>query len=475
MFFSRKKREKGSVLLLVILIISCFSLVITWCLSYQIDLGKLGQRRREQMRAFYVADIGIQRVIHWFNHPEEYTPDNELFKKDLTTQSYKDSSGQSIFTRTVSVPSGLLPIVVDANNSYFGELTQLTLLPPDPASDPGGIECIVKVQSTGKALVGPPKTIMVYLDTAMSFNVECPAAIVSEQNAAWGGQFNIHWGEIWTKTNANLPNLSHTRTAFKNDKWLKLKTEAFVMMENGNYADGTNNGSNPPLPSTALNYYQPWLFEPNPNQNMKNIYQKQTVTAPDASDPFYFPQFDYQKYKDYAIQRGKYYIAIDDNNLIRDGQTISVNQFESEITTSDPDNGPYEFIFVDNPNQQNPDIYPSTPMVTLQLSGSGPHSKGVLYIANNVKLGGSGSTPDVTNAADPDNNVQTLVKVRHQGLFYTSGQYDQSGQNTIYGSCVAKGGFGSGGCPEVWYDYRLKYGTLMTVSSNVKRVLWKTY
>jgi len=130
---------------------------------------------------------------------------------------------------------------------------------------------------------------------------------------------------------------------------------------------------------------------------------------------------------------------------------------------------------VDNPSQQNPDIYPSTPMVTLQLSGSGPHSKGVLYIANNVKLGGSGSSPDVTNAADPDNNVQTLVKVRHQGLFYTSGQYDQSGQNTIYGSCVTKKGFGSGGCPEVWYDYRLKYGTLMTVSSNVKRVLWKTY
>ena len=464
----RKKREKGAVIMLAIVVVSVLSLCLVWFMSYQMDLGKMGNRRREQMRAFYVADIGIQRVVHWFNHPEEYTPNTTLFTKFEDTEAYFDASDQSRFTSTVNVPSGLLPVVYDANNSYFGKLTNLMLLPPDASADP--IPCIVKVQSIGEARNGPPKTIMVYLNSAQTFNVECPAAIVSEQNAMWGGQFNIHWGEVWAKTNANLPNLAHVRTAFKNDKWLKLKTEAYVMHKDNKdtlvYADGTNNGSKTPLPPTALNYYQPWLNAPSPYDSLKEIYQHQTIT---------FPQFDYQKYKDYAILKGKYYIAVDDNSLIRDGQTISVNQFESEITTLDPDNGPYEFIFVDNPSQQNPDIYPSTPMVTLQLSGNGPHSKGVLYIANNVKISGSGSTPDVTNAVDPDNNIQTLVQVRHQGLFYTSGIYDQTGQNTIYGSCVAKRGFGSGGCPEVWYDYRLKYGTLMTTGSNVRRVLWKTY
>lgn len=462
MFGSRKKGEKGAILMVAVVVVAIISVSLVCCLTYQKDLGKMGNRRREQMRAFYVADIGVQRIIHWFNHPDEYTPDTVLFTKFSDTESYFDSIDQTRFTSVVNVPSGLLPIVYDANSTYLGELVDLKLLPPDPLNDP--IPCIVKVQSVGKSIAGPPKTIMVYLNTAHTFNVESPAAIVSELDVFWGSQFNVYWGEVWAKTDAQLPNLSQTTKAFKDDPWLKLKTETYVM-QNLYYADGTNNGSTTPLLDTAPNYYQPWLFT---DEYLDEIYQHQTLTL---------PNYDYFVFKEYAILKGRYY-GIDSNEFIyRDGiidEAHKVLDLMAEFNIADADNGPYEFIFIDTIDQQPPASDGSN-MSWLRFTGNTPHTKGVLYIANNVYLGGSGSPPDVTNAVDPSNNVHTLVKVRHQGLYHVSGVFNQQGENTIYGSCVAKGGFGAGGCPMVYYDYRLKFGNLMTTGSNVRRVLWRTY
>ncbi|MBN1902338.1 hypothetical protein JW926_13515 [Candidatus Sumerlaeota bacterium] len=472
MFGSRKNREKGSILLIAIVVVSVISVGLVCSLAYQKDLGKMGNRRREQMRAFYVADIGVQRVIHWFNHPDEYTPDTVLFTKFSDTESYFDSSDQTRFISTVSVPSGLLPVVYDANNSYLGELVNLQLLPPDPTHDP--ISCIVKVQSVGKSFSGPPKTIMVYLNTSHTFNIECPAAIITDQTATWGGQFNIRWGQVWAKHNAILPNLAQTKKAFKDDPWLKLKVKETVYLNNANYADGTNTGSTTPLPETAPNYFQPWLLT---DADLDEIYQHQTETAADAADPFFFPIFDYQLNKEYAITKGRYYGSDAAGDIYRDGiidEAHKVTDLYAEFHIADADNGPYEFIFIDTIDKQPPALDGSN-MCTLHFSGNTPHTKGVFYCANNVYLGGSGDPPDVTNAVDPNNSINSLNKVRHQGLFYVSGQFDQQGENTIYGSCVAGGGFGSGGCPEVYYDYRLKTGALMTAGSNVRRVLWRTY
>lgn len=465
---SKNKGEKGAVLMIAIVVVAIISVGLVCCLTYQKDLGKMGTRRREQMRAFYVADIGVQRVIHWFNHPEEYTPDTILFTKFSDTESYFDSSDNTRFTSVIDVPSGLLPVVYDANNSYLGELVNLKLLPPDPTHDP--ITCIVKVESVGKSISGPPKTIMVYLNTSHTFEIECPAAIISELGADWGGQFNIHWGQVWAKLDVHLPNLSHVTMAFQQDQWLKLKTIGFLFLENGNYADGTGNGSTTPLPESAANYFQPWLLS---DPILTEIYQHQVENYPD----FYFPDFDYQIHKDYAIQKGRYYGTDATGKIYRDGiidDTHLVTDYHAEFDIPDADNGPYEFIFIDTVDKQPPAADGSN-MCDIRFTGDCPHTKGVFYCANNVFLGGSGSPPNVTNAVDPNDNIQTLVKVRHQGLFYVSGVFEQQGENTIYGSCVAKGGFGAGGCPEVYYDYRLQYGNLMTTGSNVRRVLWKTY
>jgi hypothetical protein len=454
-----KNGRRGAALMLVIIMMFIVCLSIAWFLSYQKDLGKLGNRRREQMRAFYVADIGIQRIIHWFNYPEEYTPDTVLFTRFIETGSYFDELNQSRFTSIVTVPEFLLPTVYDADNSYLGELTHLRLLPPDPLTDP--VSCIVKVESIGIARSGPPKTIVAYLNNIEGFDMGSGAAIISEEDGAWGGQFNTHWGEIWIKEDATLPNMAHVSRAFRNDQWLRLITESHIIMNNGNYADGTINGSVNPLPPSAPNYYQPWLTD----MDLYKMYQHTDID---------FPQYDYYLYKEFAILKGRYYGTDALGNVYRNGiidEEHMVADIDAEIHSPDPENSPYEYIFIDTIDQQPPALDGSN-MCTIRLCGSAGHSKGVLYIANNVYLGGSGDPPDVNNAIDPDDNTHVLEKVRHQGLFYASGEMSQQGENLIYGSCVAKGGFGAGGCPTVYYDYRLKDGNLFPFSSNVRIVLW---
>ena len=499
MFGSRSKMNKGAVLMIAIVIASVLSLSIVWFLTYHTDMVKMGTRRREQMRAFYVADIGVQRVLQWFNHPEEYTDNPELFTK--VDADYFYESGQSRFTITHNVPISLLPqaVVYDFNNSYLGEMTQLTLLPPDPTNDP--FPCIVKVQSTGKALAGPPKTIMVYLDTAQSFDMKSDAAIITEQNAVWGGQNCVYWGPAWAMGDIYLPAISQVEGAYSLDyngqgitpatlagwdPWLKIKAKGYVYINNGNFTNGSDNGSKTDtLLPTDSNYEKPWINMATPKQDSKKyqigkkwIYQHQADLD--------FAPYDYEQYKDYAKDQGGYYITDEDgkiyyaNNKGADGKYIPTNEVdpstEFKCDIPDADNGPYRIIFIDTVNQLEPATDGSN-MCVIKYSGTVPHSKGVFYCANNLDLGGVGIAPSVTNARDPNGNPPPtdLTKVFHQGLLYTSGYLEGAGNGTVYGSCVVKGGYGSSGCPTVYYDSRLKDGTLMPTGPDVRRVLWKTY
>lgn len=140
---------------------------------------------------------------------------------------------------------------------------------------------------------------------------------------------------------------------------------------------------------------------------------------------------------------------------------------------TDPETAKFEFVLVDTIDAQPPAADGSN-LATIRITGQGTHTKGFFYVCGNVYFGGSGSTPDI-NALDPTRVTHNLKKVRHNGLFIAAGKMDQGGQNTVYGAVVAQRGFGSGGCPEVWYDYRLKDGLWINVQSVVTASLWKSY
>ena len=455
------RKRRGSVLMTSLVLMTILSLSLVWFLMYEISVGRLNNRRREQLRAFYVAEAGIHQVVHWFNHPEDYTPDNLQFDQYASTESYYDENEQTRFGEIVSIPAYMLGDINDDSGRDFGEVVELTLYPPEE-SDP--VPSLCKIKSVGETIEGSRKTVIMFVDANQNINAKSPGAIISGSGAQWGGQFNVRWGEIWSETDVHLPNLSQTAKAFREDEWVKLKTEGTVFMDNGNYADGTNQGSPTPLLETDPNYYQPWQ----PPDELSEIYQHQDID---------FPTFGYEKFKKFAKRRGRYYSTDSLGNIYRDGiedDAHKITDYYAEFDVVDPEGAPYEFIFIDT-TDGNPPAADGSNLSTIKLAGDTPHSKGVTYIAANVYLGGSGNPPNVSNALDPNNNVVDLLKVRHQGLFYVSGIMDQQGENTIYGSVVAGRGFGAGGCPEVYYDYRLEDGSLFRIQSIVSVRLWKSY
>lgn len=303
-FFTRRKR--GSILILTVSVFTILAFSVGSFLCYVRFMGRINQRQRERSRAFYVAESGVHQVIHWFNHPTDYTNNPETFAKLETTQSYYDNNGISKYTTTINIPTDMLPIFRDERGSMIGKVVEITILPPSN-TDP--IPSLCRVRSVGETytaysdqLLTVRRTVEMFLDADRAGKIDCPAGIISKMAAEWGGQANIHWGEAWAKHNASLPPLGQVPKV-NEDPWFKLKTEAFILMGNSNYADGTVNGDTTPLPDSAPNYYQPWLLS---NANYTNLYQHQVLE---------FPQFDYQAFKDLAMKRGKYYGSDIDGNI----------------------------------------------------------------------------------------------------------------------------------------------------------------
>ena len=453
--------RRGSILISSVILMTILSFSLVTFLMYEISVGRINERKREQLRAFFIAEAGVHKVVHWFNHPEDYLPDQNQFAPFESTESYYDESDLTRFENILTIPEYMLPEINDERDDAFGKVVEITIYPSE-ATDP--VPSLCKIKSVGETLDGNRKTSIMFVEASPNINAKSPGAVVSGAGAAWGGQFNVHWGEIWSETDVHLPNLAQTEKAFRADEWLKLRTEGTVFLDNGNYADGTQQGSTEPLQPEDPNYYQPWQ----PPDVLSDIYQHQEIDM---------PSYSYERFKKFAQRNGRYYTTDHDANIYRDGvedEAHKITNFYDEFDVADPVNDPYEFVFIDT-TDGNPPADDGSNLTTLNLSGDSPHTKGVLFIAANVYLGGSGSPPNVPNALDPNLNTVELTKVRHQGLFYVSGTLEQSGENTIYGSVISGEGFGSGGCPQVYYDFRIEDGSLFRIQSIVAVHLWNSY
>jgi len=113
---------------------------------------------------------------------------------------------------------------------------------------------------------------------------------------------------------------------------------------------------------------------------------------------------------------------------------------------------------------------------TLACRETAPHAR-IFYIAGNLTMGGVGDPPGY-DVRDPDDWANDsgpsvmLNKILHDGIIYTKGILDKAGVGLVYGAVYAEGGFGSAGCPEVYYNEGLRnYG--LQLESGVGIVMWK--
>lgn len=441
------------------------------------------QRTEDRLKAFYVAESGVQHVVDWFNRPtlspqqSYFAPKNAAGQVDLAEGSYLDANGDSIIKTTYTVAANTLPVIDSVGSELFdGKVTSLIISPP-LVSDPKGTVC--RIKSVGEIHDNVHSTVEVSLYTNSIPAIFSPAAIISKSVATSGGQFNVHWGEVWAKGNLELTNpLKNKFPTVTDDKWYAGRAENWLVSNNGQnqYADGTVQGgySGNQIQPNKANYYVPFLESTlnKKNTSMKgyeNLFQKQKLA---------FPEYDYNTMKLFCLQRGfPVYKTTSDGFLLVDGEKKTFEQVFND--PRDPDDINFDELpqmaFIDTIDGAAPKVDRSN-LTTLQLTG-GEFYRGFYFMAANIKVAGQGSAAVYNNPVMPDKTIynKNIRALWLAGLFYSYGKFESNGNNSVYGSLHAQDGYEGGGSWDVYYDYRLKDRNRYKVASKLSVRLWNTY
>jgi hypothetical protein len=498
------RRRRGITLLIALVVIGIVSISIISMLGFSTHQSNMTRLRIERERVYYASEAGVDQVVHWFNYPSEFTDDTSLFLKDPHSESYYSSfDGNPPYTDNVfesRIPSGGLELIGEGNNEDLiafacdpsgsdlsARVSNLVLTLPEAGDPP---QSILVVNSRAANERGVSRTVRAILRASPPFPMEIPAAIISHAMATSNGHFNVHWGEAWSKGDMTLPNTgTNNIPTTLEDPWAVFRSVGYLFMANGKYADG-GNGSNEPLEPEEPNYFQPWLIS---DPLHSNIYQH---TDPDALE---WPTLDYEQWKLWALDRGHYFSTDASGNLYYGTEETPENRINSNDYHSIIDQTADLFvnpgvpgsqilpeptiIFIDTVdglppnNPANPSL--STNLCDIHLAGGGGiFTRGVLFVAGNFEVGGQGTPPavwiqDPDEVANPGAGSQHLENIRHMGVIYAEGVYAQQGNQVTYGSIVARGGFGSGGTPDVWYDARLRDGMPFSFNSEVSVAHWE--
>ena len=123
---------------------------------------------------------------------------------------------------------------------------------------------------------------------------------------------------------------------------------------------------------------------------------------------------------------------------------------------SDRVNGPFNALFIDTIDQQPPAPDGSN-LANINIQGNSDGYKGFFYLCANLDISGSGN-PSGMQALNPDGNTESLAKVFLDGVLYTPGYVDVSGNPVTYGAVIAETGVQGTGTMDVYYDPELKNG-----------------
>jgi len=402
------------------------------------------------------------------------------------------------------------------------------------ATQQGPVIC--KIISTGRASNGVTVRVESMITQNIIPNISSPAAIISESGVSFDGNFEVHWGEVWANSNVDignetwlkLPRLgeNYRRGTGSNatiDPWFRMRTSGYLHQGNS-FADGrTSSGFGPnqlteasdgvlfrsPFDRSArpsnLNPNQSWVHD-----GRDNLLQNQSLN---------FPSYEYTHWKNFFQSFSLPYFFTDTGGNIygmeRNPNSPDYGNIVSKsyddwfnVAADSPNYWDYDsqFAFIDSvpvDNNGTPapivngvpvineTFYPRGPgdpahqFANISISGSGTHSRGVMFVAGNLRATGTGNPPRASALLDEDGNPAITrpdgsvpnnrddFRIFHNGFIYSWGQIDFGGNRSVYGSVYAEQGYSSGGTPTVYYNSRLRDGTYFSVNqSRVRRTLW---
>jgi hypothetical protein len=498
------RARRGGTILASLIFIAIIAICIVAMLELSISEARLTRQRIEREFVYYTAEAGVDQVVHYFNYPGDYTPDTDLFTKDPDSDCYYTSStGLPPYTDNVfedRVPSGGLTLIglgtnddlivftnEPVNTDERARVNSLRLTLPEAGDPPNSI---LVVSSTGINSRSVARTVRVVLSAEPAFPILIPAAVISHALAGSNGQFNVHWGEAWARADMDIANLNNITTT--TDPWAIFRVVGFIT-KGTKFATGYGGGggwSDAPLIPAESNYGQPWLGYDPIHTNLLQHVDPGTME---------WPTLDYNQWKQAALTRGHYfstdasgnlYYGTEEtpDNLINSSEFFNIIDQTSDLSVDTGVPGDQtlpqpNIVFIDTVDGQPPnnpaDPAASTNLCDINLAGGGGiFTRGVMYVAGSFHVGGAGSPPavwiqDPDKVIDPSTGTEVLENVRHMGVIYCDGVYEQQGNQITYGSLIARGGFGTGGTPDVWYDERLRSGLPFAFNSEVSVARWE--
>lgn len=508
-----RHRQRGTVLMTVLILLVTGSLISIGLCQYMMAMVRLDERRADSLKAFYIAESGINRVVDFFNHPDEYpdaTPGNEggdggavallsvpmpqlsmagfgsfslkspqtsmgpiasavpmlasatagesvsddqrLFYFDKDTGTFPNLESQ-LDQGDVVLDETIYPAFTGANG-LFGHVEDITLS-PSQQGDPSN--CFARMSSTGVTASGVRKTVSVFL---LSGNpaASSPAALISKNAAQFSGNVEVRWGEVWVRNMGVLPNWNKWGNYVDpaDSNWTSVKTNDLFTFSEMKYLDGSKFGISAPITDPS----NPRYINPCAPTAELDIYNGRIL----QHQNLLFPEFNYDEYKRLALRRGDYYSTDASSRLFRrDGSLVT--DVYAELWRVNPSSTDLRFVFIDTIDKQAPRADGSN-LATLPLSGNSPHSKGLYYLNVNLDASGMGNPPEL-GVRRPDGVNVELSKVWHVGIIYVSGTMIGVGNSRVYGSVIAERGLTEAGTPSVYYDKRLSDATFMPLNSLV--------
>ncbi len=481
-----RRRASSLAIALVLVAITAFTLVTIS--RTVVEQQRTSRRKHELSRAFYAAEAGVALVQHWGNFPADFTLNNALFQRITPTSANMLSTGSESLVDVSANPEILFPslaaeladgeftisrstlnalnagLFTSKYNRSLGKIREIQLLEPE-AGDP--VSCFFKIRSVGEGESGIDRTVMAYMTVSPVIAIRIPAALMSYNTAAAFGNARIHWGESWSKGNFNMLNRAQMDYLRPGDP--NYDPEAIYRSEG------------------IINFPNNWSW--GLNRDLFDTTRARPGAAPASGnfDAFHhrlpagtlaWPTFDYQTFKDFAKTHGRYYSTDAAGNIYRDGIEDYAHrvEFQTEFGVPDHEAAPYDLVFIDTIDNQPPRADGSN-LSNVEVSGNGLGIKGIFWIGANFDASGIGSPPALA-AMDPDGVSRSLDQIFMNGVIYTAGALEMSGNAGVYGSVITKRGFSGGGTPNVYYNSALADGLVLdngNAGSVFKVVLQNNY
>jgi hypothetical protein len=486
------QKEEGVALVIALLILVMLTVVGLVAIISSSTETAIAINAKGSTQALYLAESGVARVAEWFRLPDTFTTTGHFnapspytwtgaatqffLERQQQNSSYLGTDGVSQYHGTTAQPDLLFKsstsndntLLNDPSSGFFkdiaayGDITELMVYAPTSGS---GNICTIRV--TAQSKLGGQRTIEQELSPNPFSGLN--SAMQSGLGASWNGNGTIHWGDVLVQGNASLQ-LNKTPYPYQNggltsdfDRWANISVS-------GTFS-GQAAGNPTPYATTCT---------PNPDGGSypqvcrTNLKQQQTVQI---------VKWDYQTTKTTALNYSSYYV-FDGSNVRQGGLSGPVVNLNTLMTTN---NG---FVFIDTPNQKDP-AAGGTPFTLSQTGTPGGLIQGAFYVAGNLSFGGLGgaTSENVKAPPNPDNCNTSLgpcptageresanLGLHIKGVLYSTGTMNFTGNPGIFGAVVAESGFGSGGTPDIWYDWdiRRRISNMIPTSKKIWREIRDT-